>query len=559
MNTRPVRALSLIRLSRVTDATTSPERQREDIERFCQQHGYTLVGEAEDLDVSGSTDPLARTGSGPWLRDRLGEFDVIVAQKLDRFGRSTRHVHGLFQYVNDHGKTLRSADGQIDTSGPTGELILFILAWAAQMELAAIRDRNGNAAQYNLRQGKYRGGVVPAGYRSVKLDGKGHGYVPDDPRDDDDLGATAPVIREAVARILAGHRRTVIVADFNKRGLMTVQDRQAVLNGRTPKGTKWSVSNLNRVLSSPTLIGLVTVRDAAMDDAGRPKRDDKGNKIYGPDKILYGEDGAPVRRGEPLISEADYNALRAIMSQERAASTQGPKRADTGLLIQVLFCGVCGRPMWRLKGNQRRSKPTPDRYRCATATNGPCGNRSVTIEEADANLEKVMLPLIGWAPFVEKTYVGGVDHRQELEQVDQQLASVADTLQFLPVGSPVREEQMRRLQSLSERREALAGMPMQEGHYEYRPVVDDNGDLVTFGQKWESMSPAERNDYLRANGVRVTFEKRERTDQARWVFEFAEMIRMYEALLPDAGQDVYTHVVEALAAKGVGDLSAPAE
>ena len=63
----PQRALLVIRLSRVTDATTSPERQLADCEQLCAQRGYTVAGMAEDLDVSGSVDPFDRKNGPTWL------------------------------------------------------------------------------------------------------------------------------------------------------------------------------------------------------------------------------------------------------------------------------------------------------------------------------------------------------------------------------------------------------------------------------------------------------------------------------------------------------------
>ncbi|WP_253866921.1 recombinase family protein [Mycobacterium asiaticum] len=52
------RAPIVVRLSRVTDATTSPERQRATCRELCEERGYEVVGITEDLDVSaGSTSP----------------------------------------------------------------------------------------------------------------------------------------------------------------------------------------------------------------------------------------------------------------------------------------------------------------------------------------------------------------------------------------------------------------------------------------------------------------------------------------------------------------------
>jgi hypothetical protein len=72
-----VRAVIVVRLSRVTDATTSPERQLKTCRDLCRQRGYEVMGIAEDLDVSaGSTSPFDRPQLGDWLTNRLGEFDA---------------------------------------------------------------------------------------------------------------------------------------------------------------------------------------------------------------------------------------------------------------------------------------------------------------------------------------------------------------------------------------------------------------------------------------------------------------------------------------------------
>ena len=88
------RALIAVRLSRVTDATTSPERQLSTCRELCKQRGYEVVGVAEGLDVSaGSTSPFERPRLGDWLKNRLGEFDVIVFFRMDRIVRRLQQQH----------------------------------------------------------------------------------------------------------------------------------------------------------------------------------------------------------------------------------------------------------------------------------------------------------------------------------------------------------------------------------------------------------------------------------------------------------------------------------
>jgi DNA invertase Pin-like site-specific DNA recombinase len=88
---RPKRALLVIRLSRVTDATTSPERQLADCEHLCAQRGYTVVGTNQGprcVRIRGPVQP--RPNLADWLHDRHDEFDVIVVYRVDRLTRSVR-------------------------------------------------------------------------------------------------------------------------------------------------------------------------------------------------------------------------------------------------------------------------------------------------------------------------------------------------------------------------------------------------------------------------------------------------------------------------------------
>ncbi|HEY1842837.1 MAG TPA: recombinase family protein, partial [Mycobacterium sp.] len=160
------RALIAIRLSRVTDATTSPERQLQTCRELCSKRGYEVVGVAEDLDVSaGKTSPFDRPQLGDWLKNRPHEFDVLVFFRADRIVRRLFDLADLIRWGRDHSVTLVSAtESYFDLSTDFGDIIALLVAKVAEMELAAISERNASAAQYNIRAGKYRGGMPPWGY-----------------------------------------------------------------------------------------------------------------------------------------------------------------------------------------------------------------------------------------------------------------------------------------------------------------------------------------------------------------------------------------------------------
>lgn len=76
------------RLSRKTDATSSPERQQEQVEAAVKSIGGHIIAWADDWEVSGATNPRERPALGPWLRDEMGPYSGIAGAAVDRIGRN---------------------------------------------------------------------------------------------------------------------------------------------------------------------------------------------------------------------------------------------------------------------------------------------------------------------------------------------------------------------------------------------------------------------------------------------------------------------------------------
>lgn len=72
----------------------------------------------------------------------LREGDTLVAVKLDRFGRSTKHLLEVAADLEDRGIDLLCLDQQgIDTRTPMGKMLFTILAAVAEFERAMIVSR----------------------------------------------------------------------------------------------------------------------------------------------------------------------------------------------------------------------------------------------------------------------------------------------------------------------------------------------------------------------------------------------------------------------------------
>ena len=67
--------------------------------------------------------------------------DTIVVWKLDRLGRSLKHLIELIQMFNDRGIGFKSIQENIDTTTASGKLFLHIFGALAEFERELIRER----------------------------------------------------------------------------------------------------------------------------------------------------------------------------------------------------------------------------------------------------------------------------------------------------------------------------------------------------------------------------------------------------------------------------------
>jgi DNA invertase Pin-like site-specific DNA recombinase len=115
--------------------------------------------------VSGAK--AARPGLDACLRE-LREGDTLIAWRLDRLGRSVRHLIDLVEQLRQRKVGFKSlCDGAIDTTTASGELIFHIFTALAQFERRLIQERT-------------RAGLDAAGARGRK--GGRKPIAADDPR-----------------------------------------------------------------------------------------------------------------------------------------------------------------------------------------------------------------------------------------------------------------------------------------------------------------------------------------------------------------------------------------
>lgn len=486
----PLRALIVIRLSRVTEATTSPERQLKACRKLCEERGYEVVDVAEDPDVSaGATTPFDRPDLGPWLRNRHHEYDVIVVRSMDRLVRRLFDLADMIRWAQQHDVAIVSvSEPFLDLTQPHGEMMAMFVANAAQLELEAISSRNASAARHLIRSGRWRGGTPPWGYRPKK-DGKEWRLVQDPEQ--------VEVILDVVRQVLEDKTPLRTVArDLTAAGVLTPRDRYAQIMNKPVRGHAWHSAGLRRGLTSPTLMGRIVTRDPVLDSQGKSARDAKGNRVLGEPYVVLGENHLPVVRAEPVLDRKTFDRLVAELEGRENRKEVGTRAR--ALLNGVLFCGVCGQPGYRLKGGEGRKA----RYRCKSVQGAtPCGNGSILLEWADTEVTTATVGRLGHMERRQRTWVAGSDVGAELAEVNEKLADLTDLLgsRVYKRGTPQRSTLDANIAALAERQEALQAIPTVPSGWSYEPTGE------TVAQWWERVDVTTRTRWLRETGVKASW------------------------------------------------------
>lgn len=125
--------------ARVSTTDQTCENQLPELRRYCEVRGWS-VAEYVDTGVSGAKD--RRPALDRLMQDaRRRHFDVLVVWKLDRLGRSLRHLILTIEELTARGVSFTSLGEGIDTGTAAGRLQLHLLGAIAEFERERIRER----------------------------------------------------------------------------------------------------------------------------------------------------------------------------------------------------------------------------------------------------------------------------------------------------------------------------------------------------------------------------------------------------------------------------------
>jgi len=114
--------------------------QNRELREYVERRGRTVVGEYVDVGISGAKEKRAELDR--LMADaRRRRFDAILVWKLDRFGRSLRHLVNTLAELEARGIAFISLRDNLDLSTPSGRLMFQIIGAMAEFERALIAER----------------------------------------------------------------------------------------------------------------------------------------------------------------------------------------------------------------------------------------------------------------------------------------------------------------------------------------------------------------------------------------------------------------------------------
>jgi DNA invertase Pin-like site-specific DNA recombinase len=113
--------------------------QLRELREYCERRGLEIAGEYSET-ASGAKD------SRPELNRLMADakqrrFDAVCVWKLDRFGRSLRHLVNALADLESLGVSFVSIKDNLDLSTPSGRLMFQIIGAMAEFERALIQER----------------------------------------------------------------------------------------------------------------------------------------------------------------------------------------------------------------------------------------------------------------------------------------------------------------------------------------------------------------------------------------------------------------------------------
>ena len=355
------------RLSRDEDKElNSLTNQKKILVDYCDSHGYEIVGESFDDNVSGMH--FDRDGIEKIYEEvDKKSIDAVVVKDLSRLGRHKTQTAIFIDYLRQNDIRVLSVTENIDTSNEDDELIVGFKGIFNDMYCRDISKKI--RAGYKQKQ---KSGIVlipPMGYFKDKNTGK---VVI--------VEEQATIVRRIFSLYLDGYGLKAIANILNEEGIKSQGYYQQQILGKRLGNNKpeiahrflWENTGVKRVLQNEFYTGTLVCHKSYTNKINHVRKE------LPPEEHYRHENFVPAIISREIWEQAQFLLSEKVRNNVRASSGK-PCHRYTGLLK----CADCGSSF---SCKTRRWKNKPDRYEYVCNGYHRYGSENCTshrIDEAD--------------------------------------------------------------------------------------------------------------------------------------------------------------------------------
>ncbi|TNC82824.1 MAG: resolvase [Oleiphilus sp.] len=316
----------------------------EDQIRLCSERAdsenWKVVNCYTDAGISGAS--LMRPGIQSLLSAAMnGEFDILLAEALDRLSRDQEDIAGIFKRMEFAGvKIITLSEGEISS------LHIGLKGTMNAMFLKDLADKTRRGLRGRVENGKSGGGLA-FGYQVVKqFNAQGEAIRGDRTIDEDQ----AEIVRRIFHEYAHENRSPKAIASgLNEDGIPCPSGKawgQSTINGNRKRGTG--------ILNNHLYIGeLIWNRQRFIKDPATGRRVPRFNA-----------ESEWIRQSVPdlrIVPQPLWEAAKARQKElDKRSGNLGSRKRPQYLLSGLLVCGNCGGGF---------SKINSERYGCSSARN----------------------------------------------------------------------------------------------------------------------------------------------------------------------------------------------
>ena len=309
------------RYSSDLQSDSSVEDQIHLCSEFANTKGWELVGRYADASLSGAS--LMRPGIQELIADALaGEFDVVLAEALDRISRDQEDIAGVYKRMEFAGVEIITL-----SEGPISSLHIGLKGTMNALFLKDLADKTRRGLRGRIERGKSGGGIA-YGYNVVKrFDEEGNPLRGDRSIIEDQ----AVVVRRIFEDYARNQSPRAIASQLNSEGIPS------------PSGMSWSQSAINGnrrrgtgILNNELYIGrLIWNRQRFIKDP------DTGRRV-----TRLNDEGEWIRQEVPELRIVPQELWDRAKARQKKLDERRPGLWRTNrpryLLSGLIKCGECG-------------------------------------------------------------------------------------------------------------------------------------------------------------------------------------------------------------------------